>query len=281
MRTLLGLSCVALAAALSWGQSPAPGGAPDVVPETTSLKRFIRERIDAEDGALARRPTGPRPPAYAGLPAEVRETLPEDDGFVLAPRVPGETLVANVDGLDQAGLKLEDAVEDEEWARLPDGAVIRRELERAPNGETYTIWRYPRGTRLVHRIFLKPTHRLVELRLEQKLEDDSGGRTGAWAFGVYRSAGPGEPLRLYRPGPNEDQESVRLPMPNGFGAFKWTRLSYDSCRACHISMGPGWYQYSDEAGAGPCGFVPSNRALRADWARRYRARHGYSPFAGD
>lgn len=281
MRTFLLASCAVLGAVLSWGQSENPVLPPDVVPEAAPLKRLIRERIDANDELWAKRPDAARLPAYAGLPETVSATLPEDDGFVLSPRVPGESLVADVDGLEQAGVTLEDAVDDEEWARLPDQAVIRRELKRAPDGTPYTVWRYPRGTRLIHRIFLKPTHALVELRLEQKLEDDSDDRTGAWAFGVYRPAADGAALVLYRPLPAQAAESVELPMPNGFGRFRWTRLSYESCRACHISMGPGWYQYSDEAHAGPCGFVPFNRSLLADWGRRYQRRYGYFPFRDD
>jgi hypothetical protein len=252
-----------------------------MVPESAPVKRLLRERIDANEERAAEPSAGSRLPVYAGLPETLRASLPEDDGFVLSPRVPGESLVADVDGLQQAGVKLEDAFEDEEWARLPDQAVIRRELKLAPDGTPYTVWRYPRGTRLIHRIFLKPSHRLVELRLEQKLEDDSSDRTGTWAFGIYRPARHGEALELYRPRANEGLESVELPMPNGFGRFRWTRLGYGSCRACHIRMGPGWYQYSDEAHAGPCGFVPFNRGLLADWGRRYQRRYGYFPFSGD
>lgn len=278
MRRSLLVLCAVLGAALCRAQPQDRDASPDIVPESAALKRLIRERIDANEERWGKQP---RSPAYAGLPETVPASLPEDDGFVLSPRVPGESLVADVDGLEQAGLKLEDAFEDEEWARLPDRALIRRELARASDGAPYTVWRYPRGTRLIHRIYLKPTHRLVELRLEQKLEDDSSDHTGAWAFGVYRPAGPDGTLALYRPRAGEDSESVELPMPNGFGRFRWTRLSYESCRACHISMGPGWYQYSDEAHAGPCGFVPFNRSLLADWGRRYQRRYGYFPFSAD
>ncbi len=126
---------------------------------------------------------------------------------------------------------------------------IHRELKHAPDGSLYAVWNYPRGTRLIHRVFLKPSHRLIELRLEQKLED-------GWAFGVYRPQGKDGELALYQPPPDQEPESVELPLPGSFGRFRWTRLAYGSCRMCHVSMGPGWYQYSDTAHAGPCGFVP-------------------------
>ncbi|HXT01304.1 MAG TPA: hypothetical protein VN915_11555 [Elusimicrobiota bacterium] len=281
MRTFLLASCAVLGAVLSWGQTASGVLAPDIVPEAMPLKRLIRERIDADGERWAKRPGAHELPPYAGLPETVSAALPEDDGFVLSPRVPGESLVADVDGLEQAGVKLQDAVDDEEWARLPDQAVIHRALARAPDGTLYTAWRYPRGTRLIHRIFLKPSHRLVELRLEQKMEDDADDHTGAWAFGIYRPADDGGSASLYRPRADQAPETVELPMPDGFGRFRWTRLGYDSCRACHISMGPGWYQYSDEAHAGPCGFVPFNRSLLADWGRRYERRYGYFPFRDD
>ncbi|MFI5362512.1 MAG: hypothetical protein ACHQ49_11125 [Elusimicrobiota bacterium] len=266
-----------LSATLSWGQ---PQPAPDVVPEAAPLKRLIRAQIEAEERLLGERPSDAAPAAYTGLPETISPELPEDDGFVLAQRIPGESLVADVEGLEQAGFTLADAFDDEEWARLPDHTIIRRELKTASNGALYTIWRYPRGTRLVHRIYLRPSRRLVELRLEEKLADDSADRSGAWAFGVYRPLGHGEELTLYRPRPDEELESVQLPLPSGFGRFRWTRLGYESCRSCHINMGPGWYQYSDQERAGPCGFVPFNRSLLSDWARRYERLHGYYPFAG-
>ncbi|MFI5349211.1 MAG: hypothetical protein ACHQ2Z_06690 [Elusimicrobiota bacterium] len=267
MRRIFFFSCAVLAAAVAAGQR---GSAPDLVPEAPQVKRLLREQIDARDRLHAE----PGLPVYAGLPETISASLAEDDGFVRSPRVPGESLVADVDGLEQAGLKLEDAVDDEEWARLPDQARIQRELKHAPDGSLYTVWNYPRGTRLIHSVFLKPSHRLVELRLEQKLED-------GWAFGVYRPAGRDGKLSLYQPRPDENPESLDLPMPNGFGRFRWTRLSYGSCRMCHISMGPGWYQYVDTPHAGPCGFVPFNRGLLADWGRRYQRRYGYFPFSED
>jgi hypothetical protein len=245
----------------------------DVIPEGDQLVHYIRDQINANEARLSKSAGASQQPVYAGLPDTLSATLPEDDGFVSDQRVSGEELVADVEGLKRAGLDVGSAFEDEEWARLPDGAVIRRDFSRG-----YTIWRYPAGTRLAHRIFLKSNHQLVELRLEKKLEDDSPGRTGAWAFGIYRPVDTSGQLRLYKPGADQPQESVRLSAPNGLGHLTWKRISYDRCRFCHIAMGPGWYQYSDEAHAGPCGFVPANKSLLADWAPRYRQKHGTFPF---
>src|SRR5581483_10168647 len=131
----------------------------DVLPQGDQLIHYIRSQIDANEARLKKAGGAPSGPVYAGLPRTVSATLPEDEGFVLAQRVGGEQLVADVEGLQQAGLDVSTAFDDEEWARLPDGAAIRRDFSRG-----YTVWRYPAGTRLVHRIFLKSNRQLIELR---------------------------------------------------------------------------------------------------------------------
>ncbi len=243
-------------------------------PATTALKRYIRARMDARQERADKARSGrPAPPPYAGLPDTVSPTLPEDEGFVRDRRFPGEQVVADVSGLDAAGLTLPDVIEDEEWARLPDGARIRRDRSRG-----YEIWHYPPGTRLIHRIFLKSDHRLIELRMLQKQDDDASG-DGPWAFGVYRPDRGLYALTLYQERGGRP-ESVSLPLPGRFGRFTWTRLPLSSCRDCHASMGDGWYQYADRDRAGPCGFVPLNPALLTRWAAHYQRRHGYYPFIG-
>lgn len=245
----------------------------DVIPQGDQLIRYIRSQIDANEARLAKAGRAPKRPVYDGLARTVSATLPEDDGFILSQRVSGEQLIADVDGLEQAGLDLPSAFDDEEWARLPDGAAIRRDFSRG-----YTVWHYPAGTRLAHRISLKSNHQLIELRLEKKLEDDASDHTGAWAFGIYRPIDTSGRLHLYKPSAGQPAEAVRLGTPTGLGHLTWKRIPYDRCRFCHIEMGPGWYQYSDEAHAGPCGFVPANKTLLSDWAQRYQQKHGASPF---
>jgi len=242
----------------------APDDADDGAPTNQKVIQYIRAQIDANQARLDRaRGSKPKIAPYEGLPDTVSALLPENEGFVSVLRVKGalplEDLV-DVSGLDKRGLTIEDVVEDEEWARLPDGTAIRRDRSRG-----YEIWHYPPGTRLVHRIFLKPNHQLLELRMQKKLDDEPNGNDGPWAFGIYRPVDQTGELHLYKHMPEKGhaEETVNLPLPSGTGTFLWTRMKMTECRSCHISMGEGWYQYSDEDHAGPCGFTPVNHPLRA------------------
>jgi hypothetical protein len=256
------MSCLVLFAGAVCAQS-GPDDSDDGVPTDRKVIEYIRTQIEASQARLDHaRGSRAKLAPYEGLPDAVSARLPENEGFVRVPRVkdalPLEDLV-DVSGLDKRGLTIEDVVEDEEWARLPDGTSIRRDRSRG-----YEIWHYPTGTRLVHRIFLKPNHQLLELRMQKKLDEEPNGADGPWAFGIYRPVDQSGDLQLYKHMPKKGQkeESLILPLPSGLGTFLWTRMSMNECRSCHISMGEGWYQYSDEDHAGPCGFTPKNHPLR-------------------
>lgn len=225
---------------------------------------FVNKLIDQ-----ARRSGEPKDPLWKGLPPEIARDYPESEGFVRFTHVDGD--VAPFGGrikISPPDLKVTDVFEDESFARLPDGATIRRDASGPRE-----IWDYPVGTRVLHRFYFKTEPRtLFELRLVQKLPD------GKWAFGIYTADGAGERLPLHREG--SPALAYEVLIRGRQVHVDMLRMSPSSCRACHFHMGHGGYQYPDQERVGPCGFSPPNPHLLTDWARDYRARHGAEPFAG-
>ncbi len=227
----------------------------------------------------------PSGPPHTGLPATMRPTLPEDDGFVRFPNITEADDIplgrdwsfdpAASTGTFNPPLELEQMVEEEGWARLPPGGVIGQSRDR----QGMTVWDYPAGTRLLHRLFIKslPRKSLFEVRYIEKRPD------GRWAMGLYHPEGAPRPLaetgalRLHTTAGAETTFEVRT--ASGAVRVNVKRLQPDSCRHCHLNMGEGGHQFPDEEHAGPCGFVPANTALTTTWAERYRGRYGVAPFA--
>lgn len=210
----------------------------------------------------------PKDPLWKGLPDTITRDYPEREGFVRFEHVDGD--VPPVGGrikFSVPDLKLTDVFGDESFARLPEGAAIKRGA-----GGDQEVWDYPVGTRVLHRISLKSSpETLFELRLVQKMPD------GKWAFGIYKADGAADSLPLHREGMPPLSFDTTI---NGQAVHvDMFRLSPASCRTCHYRMGHGGYQYPDVDHAGPCGFSPPNPHLLADWAAAYQARHGYAPFA--
>ena len=229
--------------------------------------------------ALGQRQPHGHPPAgdlYAGLPPMMSPTLPEDDGFVQFPNIaePDDIPLGRDWSFDPAGstgtfnppLSMEQMVDEEGWARLPDRGVIGRSVNRAGQA----VWDYPVGTRLLHRIYMNslPQKSLFEVRYIEKRPD------GKWAMGLYHPEGAPRPLRdtgnlalLTAAGA---ETTFELRTSSGAVRVNVKRLQPDSCRHCHFNMGEGGYQYPDEEHTGPCGFVPANAGLTTTWAERYR-----------
>lgn len=229
---------------------------------------------------------GPPPdgPLSAGLPRTMSATLPEDDGFVQFPNIAEADDIplgrdwsfdpASSTGTFNPPLAMEQMVDEEGWARLPAGGVIRQSRDRAGQ----TVWDYPVGTRLLHRIFFKaqPRKTLFEVRYIEKRPD------GKWAMGLYRPEGAPRTLPETRAlslmTAAGEETAFELRTASGAVRVDVKRLQPDSCRHCHFNMGEGGYQYPDEEHTGPCGFVPANAGLTTTWAERYRGRYGVAPF---
>ncbi|HVC09990.1 MAG TPA: hypothetical protein VNH15_08650 [Elusimicrobiota bacterium] len=257
------------------------------LPDDQGLRQYLRGLMDARQKSDAA-----AGPAYAGLPTSIPADWPQTQGFVPFKGIPGDFLVAEVNGHEIAfedgavapGLALSQVVDQEEAALLPSGRTIRRELVRLRyrgRNWSYEIWHYPAGSQVIHLITDHASGKIIELRLLQKRPDGPRGENGPWSFGIYRPR-PGQnpaELYLYAPKNEKSPESEEFALPGG-GKFRWTHLPPSSCRSCHSSMGDGWYQYPDDSRAGPCGFVPANPSLLGDWARRYRQSRGCSPFSG-
>ncbi|HVA65494.1 MAG TPA: hypothetical protein VNK24_01055 [Elusimicrobiota bacterium] len=257
------------------------------LPDDQDLRQYLRGLMDARQKSDAA-----ASPIHAGLPASLPADWPRTQGFVPFHGIPGDFLVAEVnggqiafeDGQVAPGLKLSQVVDQEEAALLPPGRTIRRIIKRVRYQDkswSYEVWHYPAGTRVIHLIADHATAKIIELRLLQKRPDGPRGEGGPWSFGIYRPRPRKNPAELYLYAPKNEKspESEEFALPGG-GKFRWTRLPPSSCRSCHSSMGDGWYQYPDASRAGPCGFVPANPNLLGDWARRYRQSRGYFPFSG-
>jgi hypothetical protein len=223
-------------------------------------------------------------PLSSGLPATLSPTLPEDGGFVQFPNIAEADDIplgrdwsfepANSTGAFNPPLSMAQMVAEEGWARLPAGGVIRQSRDRAGQ----TVWDYPAGTRLLHRIFFNSDARrkLFEVRYIEKRPD------GKWAMGLYHPAGAPLPLgdtgNLSLLTARDAETTFELQTASGAVRVNVKRLQPDSCRHCHFNMGEGGYQYPDEEHTGPCGFVPANAGLTTTWAERYRGRYGVAPF---
>lgn len=224
--------------------------------------------------SMAGRPH-PDVPLYAGLPDTLKATLPEAEGFVQFPSmVPADEIPLGTDWTFDPPRDMEALLEEEGWAKLPPGEVIRRRRDAAGR----VVWDYPAGTRLMHRLYVRsaPERSLFEARYIEKRPD------GTWAMGLYAPAGPPRPLA--ETGPlalnTRDDAATAFEVALGTVTVKVSvqRLPPHSCRHCHYNMGEGGYQYPDEEHTGPCGFVPANARLTGEWAAAYRRRWGASPF---
>jgi hypothetical protein len=251
-----------LAAALVLGLAAAPSSA---APLLDKRQRAMLEALFKKDPA-------PQDPLYKGLPEDITRDYPEKEGFVLFEDIPNvDPPVGGGLHISDPSMTLNDVFDDESFADLPDGAVIKRNAVGAKE-----IWDYPVGTRVMHKLFFKTTPpRLFELRLVKKMPD------GKWSFGIYRAddgrGAVSDALPLHKTGtPALFYDLIINGKPVRVDLF---RLSPGSCRMCHWMMGHGSYQFPDQEHVGPCAFVPANDNLLGKWAKAFQAKKGWFPFS--
>jgi hypothetical protein len=273
MRSAMTLAAIAAAAAVLGSAWAGTGSGEDWIPPPE--KESLRDAL-GRARAIGAHAESSSEPLYAGLPASLSARLPEEEGFV-----PFGTMTETHDiplGEDwdfQPDRDMEQLLEEEGWARLPEGQTIVRRKD----AQGREVWDYPAGTRLLHRILFKsaPEPVLFEMRYIEKRAD------GKWSMGLFHPSGPPKPVgQTGALALNRDADAhARFDVDLGTATIRVhvQRLRPDSCRHCHWAMGEGGYQYPDMEHAGPCGFVPTNPHLLKEWAEAYRKSRGASPFS--
>lgn len=222
--------------------------------------------------SLALAETENRTPAWKGLPPFLSTEL--EPGFMEYSGIPTDGDGAPDTPLSEEavplpeGFLLKDVFTSDHWVRIPPSSVIFTHKDR----QDRTIWNYPVGTELIHRIFLNEREpKLFEVRMIKKITDRK------WAFALYAKDGEGK-LRRHEDGSPDLQFKVQT--LKGSVPIQMKRLHPESCRHCHWMdiTSPSAFQFESPDEAGPCGFGPTNEHLKKEWAPKYQSKQGYWPF---
>ncbi|MBI4051077.1 MAG: hypothetical protein HY400_01075 [Elusimicrobia bacterium] len=234
--------------------------------------------------------------SYAQAPPFISADLPEKEGFMRYEAFPkaapfGDEIWVNEVPLKEflketTSMKFWDIFDEDSWVYLSSGSCI----QRYKNARGYEYWKYPKGMRLVHRLYARTSpQRPFELRLIEKLGEEPDAR---WLFASYVPVNSSS-MEFKRFEPSQaDFKNLReaafeipaLPKPL---QIRLKRVHPHTCQTCHDMRSQSNFLKGTKRVAGPCGFIPSQSSSGKwaeslqKWVEEYKNGHGSGPFCGE
>lgn len=236
------------------------------------------------------------PPLYEGLPSLISGPILETEGPLELGYLRFEPIAVEETGrgrstpFSQFGIQftpptpIREVFGDDHWVFLPEKtAILEKVIPTKEEPLPKTVWIYPEGTLLIHRIYLKAvieqastltsphSQTLFEVRVMKK----QSGNT--WAFGLYQSSKDPKIFTLQQKPSKKIQFVVHTPHQKV--TVQLERVRPNSCRSCHSLPNHSHHSdlYANEDEAGPCGFGPRNPSLKTHWMKEFSEKLGYSP----